>query len=76
MVVFRQKTVLFIEPLTTAWADISTFSQVQIYILPESFAFPYYLVPVVMNPVCLCFAHWTLVHLAQQFDVYVQFFFV
>ena len=76
MIISREKTVFFIEPLTTVWADISTFSQVQIYILTERFAVPYYLVPVVMNPVCLCFARWTLVHSARQFDVYVQFFFV
>ena len=76
MEISREKNVLFIEPLSTAWADISTFSQMQVYILPERFAVTYYLVPVVMNPVCLCFAHWTLVHSARQFDVYVQFFFV
>ena len=76
MIISWEKTVLFIESLTTAWADISTFSQVQIYSLPERFAVPYYLVPVIMNPVRLCFAHWTLVHSARQFDVYVQFFFV
>ena len=76
MIISREKNVLFIEPLSTAWADISTFSQMQVYILPECFAVPYYLVPVIMNPVRLCFAYWTLVHSARQFDVYVQFFFV
>ncbi len=76
MVVFRQKTVLFIESLTTVWAGIFTFSQVQIYILPGRFAVPYYLVSVVMNPVCFCFAPWALVHSAWQFDVSVQFFFI
>ena len=76
MIISWEETVLFIEPLSTAWADISTFSQMQKYILPECFAVPYYLVPVIMNPVRLCFAYWTLVCSARQFDVYVQFFFV
>ena len=49
MIISREKTVFFIEPLTTVWADISTFSQVQIYILSERVAVPYYLVPVIMT---------------------------
>ena len=76
MIISWEKTVFFIKPLPSVWADISTFSQVQIYILPKSFAVPYYLVSVIMNPVCFCIAPWTLVHSARQFDVYVQFFFV